>query len=300
MSFITTETQDDIYVGHLGSGARRLEGAPERLSMSDADDRTPQWLPDGRVAYYSERDLTGTIYAQSPGKPDAKVLVEAPVKTVFTALENGEVVYRRPLGPDGGLVRDLGKASEDRWMVKGPGGDERELARGPTGTLRIRCGGADASRCVLGELKGGVRTFAHVDLGSGHVAAAFSRAPNAGSVLVFAVSPDGASVLATNEGTTLTSIRVADGSSREFSTVPAATQIEAFDFLPDGRGLVFTGLGVDGATYGMAHVDLAGRGETLLTAPNVWMVYPAVSPDGKAVAFQEQVYDDDVWMLEPQ
>jgi Tol biopolymer transport system component len=300
MSVITTETQDDIYVARLGPGAKRLDGAPERLSMSDADDRTPQWLADGRVAYYSERDLAGSIYAQTPGKSDAQVLVAPPVEPMFSALKTGELLYRRPLGPDGGLLAELGSAAVDRYMVRRPGAAESELVRGPKGSLRIRCGGSDATHCVLGEVRSGVRTLAHVDLGTGRVDAPFSRVPFDGSQPLFSVSPDGGTVIATSAGRTLTSIRVADGSSREFSTTPVASQVEAFDFTPDGRGLVFAGLGVDGATYGMAHIDLSGRGETLLTAVNAWMVYPAVSSDGKSVAFQEQVYDSDVWLLEPQ
>ncbi len=300
IAVITTEAQDDVYVARLGRGAKQLDGAPQRLSMSDADDRTPQWLADGRVAYYSERDLAGSIYAQTPGRSDARALVDPPVEPLFSALVTGELLYRRPLGPDGGLVADLAGASVDRYMVSRPGEVERELLRGPTHSQRIRCGGSDAAHCVLGEVRSGVRTFAHVDLVTGRVDAPFSRVPFDGSLPLFSVSPDGSTVIATSAGRTLTSIRVADGSSREFSTTPAASQVEAFDFTPDGRGLVFAGLGVDGATYGMAHIDLTGRGETLLTAANAWMVYPAVSPDGKSVAFQEQVYDSDVWLLEPQ
>jgi eukaryotic-like serine/threonine-protein kinase len=300
MLIIPTQAQDDVYVAKLAAGGRRLEGTPERLSMSDADDRTPQWLPDGRVVYYSDRDLAGSLYAQTPGKADARLLVEAPVVPQLDALKTGEIVYRRILGPDGGITSDPRAATVDRFMVRRPGQPEREFLRGPTHTMRVGCSGTDPPRCVLGEMRAGVRTFSRIDLTSGHVDPPFSRVPDTAPVPMFTLSPDGATVVAASAGSTLTVIRVADGSSREFSVTPATDRVEALDFTPDGRGVIFTGIGVDGQNYGLAHVDLSGHGELLLGAYNAWIAFPAVSPDGRSVAFQEQIFDSDVWLLEPQ
>jgi dipeptidyl aminopeptidase/acylaminoacyl peptidase len=114
----------------------------------------------------------------------------------------------------------------------------------------------------------------------------------------FAVSPDGRTIVAATGGKGLLVIRVDDGSSRSIATIPSAEVVQDVEFTSDGQGLVFTGMFFDSALYGIAHVDLTGKGEMLLSSSNAWLALPRVSPDGRWLAFARMAFDSDVWVIE--
>jgi serine/threonine protein kinase len=79
LSVVVDEAQDDVYIADLAPGARRLVGAPRRFTHSETWSRYPDWLPDGRLCFDSNRDTQSAIYAQAPGDPEPRLLVGPPI-----------------------------------------------------------------------------------------------------------------------------------------------------------------------------------------------------------------------------
>jgi Tol biopolymer transport system component len=283
----------DVVLARLAPRATRLDGAPQRLSRSDAVDKDPDWLPDGRVVYYSERSLEGALFAQAPGAVDAVPLVDGPVlHRSLTSLRTGALLYARPISDSGdGAPKAPG---EERFVLR-RGLEEREILRTSSGA-QVRCGARDIARCVLRSRDGGGWSYSRFDLASGRIEPPFYRAGPL--VRGFAVFPDGGSIVVASHGPNLAVVRVADGATRTLTTSPTAQLIQEVAFTSDGQGLIFTGMQFEGALYGMAHVNLDGKGDMLLSSSNTWLSSPAVSPDGKWLAFDERAENSDVWLVE--
>jgi WD40 repeat protein len=275
--------------------------------MSASPDNTARWTSDGRVVYSSRRGGPRTLYAQKLGShEDPQPVVPPPAWFQEQVLTSGDFLFYRAADADGGPLADRPWSGMGRLMLR-HGDDEREILRAPTshvafnqlGRPIVRCGASDPAKCVLGKFKNGASTLARIDLATGSVDAPFFTTTD--RLKELAVSPDGSTaMLAIQDKETLISINVKSGESRTFFTKPAVGLITHVVFMPDGKGLILTGEGFEAGSYGMIHTDLEGKGEVLFTSNNSRMSEPAVSPDGKWVAYDNTAYDTDVWLIEPE
>ncbi len=298
MTVVLSTTQDDVFVVGLAPDARRLVGAPRRVTASDARDAFPAWLPDARLAFWSDRDSQSALYAQPTDGGAASLLVPDPVvRSTFAVLGTGALVFMRPVPTDGG--GDTLPARR-RFMVGKPGGPERELGRElEPSSSTLRCG-AHPSRCVLGSLHDGVLAFAWMDMATGRSASPFFESQAQSSS--FDISPDG-SVLAAVDGRLLTVVHTDTGealtTSVGASVAPNGQLLQGVTFTPDGRTLVVSGMYCEWAPYCLIAADLHGRGSVLRVSKHEWMATPAVSTDGRTLAFRQKSFDNDVWLVEP-
>jgi hypothetical protein len=292
MSVVIADGQEDVYVAHLDASLRRLADAPRRLTRNDAVDRSPSFMPDGRVLFYSHRDNQMALYAQAADAPEASLLVSPPA-TRGVALRTGQLLFQRPDDGDAGLPW----ATPGRLMVARPGGPERELASTLAGeVLDVRCGGGDPAHCVAGVWRDGTMTLSKLDPATGHTEEPFFRGEDRAS---FAVSPDGKTVALAVNSPLLTLVTAETGATRTIPTTPPLGLLQQLTFTPDGRSLVVTGMYLDRGEYGALAVDLDGRGAILLAEGSAWLSSPAVSPDGRTLALHEISFDSDVWLLTP-
>jgi serine/threonine protein kinase/Tol biopolymer transport system component len=292
MSVVIAEGQEDVYVAHLDPSARRLTEPPRRLTRNDAVDRSPSWLPDGRVLFFSRRDNEMALYAQAADAPEATRLVSPPA-TRGVALRTGELLFQRPDDGDAGVPG----TSSGRLVLARPGGAERELARTVADeNLEVRCGGGDAAHCVAGIWHDRTMTLAKLDPATGRTEEPFFRGEDRAS---FAVSPDGKTVALAVNAPLLTLVATETGATRTIPTTPSMGLLQQLTFTPDGRSLVITGMYLDRGQYGALAVDLDGRGTVLFAEGSAWLSSPAVSPDGRSLALHEIAFDTDVWLLTP-
>jgi len=71
------------------------------LAPSPADDRDPTWMPDGRIAFISDRDGEDRLYATRPGQSRPDLLVDANgVRSACFAPDGREMAYLVE-GPEG-------------------------------------------------------------------------------------------------------------------------------------------------------------------------------------------------------
>ena len=292
MSIGIAEGQEDVHLARLDASARKLVEPPRRLTRNDAVDRSPSWLPDGRVLFFSRRDNEMALYAQSTDAPEATLLVSPPA-TRGVALRTGELLFQRPDDGDAGIPG----TTSGRLMLAKPGGSERELARTVAGeSLEVRCGGGDPAHCVAGVWHDRTMTLAKLDPATGRTEEPFFRGEDRAS---FAVSPDGKTVALAASSPLLTLVTTDTGATRTIPTTPAAGLLQQLTFTPDGRSLVITGMYFEKGQYGVLGVDLDGRGAVLHAEGSAWMSSPAVSPDGRTLALHEIAFDTDVWLLTP-
>jgi hypothetical protein len=290
IAVLRDQRQSDVFVARLSADGRRLDGLPERLSQSEADDALPAWSGDGRVLYWSGRDQIRATYVQAVHGSTAELLVRDTIPWTLQPLTTGDLlVTRGRYGDASGMVATV---------VVGPRG-ERELASGelvkgerPT----VRCGGRDPARCVLWKKEQGTSSIAHLDATSGKLDPPFFRDP---AITDVAVSPDGATVVVTTNTDLLTTVRVADGETHRFSTTPTASSLVHVAYTSDGRGLFVTASHVGDAVHALMRVDLHGRGAILYSTSTAMLSDPAPSPDGRWIAFQELASAVDVYLLEP-
>jgi serine/threonine protein kinase/Tol biopolymer transport system component len=292
MSVVIAEGQEDVHLARLDASGRKLLEPPRRLTRNDAVDRSPSWLPDGRVLFYSHRDNEMALYAQAPDAAEATLLVSPPA-TRGVALRTGELLFQRPDDGDAGLAR----ATSGRLMTSRPGGPERELARTVEGeSLDVRCGGSEAAHCVIGVWHDQTMTLAKLDPTTGRAEEPFFRGEDRAS---FAVSPDGKTVALAVGSPLLTLVAIETGATRTIPTTPGAGLLQHLTFTPDGRGLIITGMFLERGPYGALAVDLEGRGTVLYADRSAWLSSPSVSPDGRTLALHEISFDTDVWLLSP-
>ncbi|HEY3817843.1 MAG TPA: protein kinase [Polyangiaceae bacterium] len=292
MSVVIDDALEDVYLARLDAGARRLLEPPRRLTRNDAVDRSPSWLPDGRVLFFSRRDNELALYAQAPDAPEATLLVPPPA-TRGVALRTGELLFQRPDDADAGIAG----VTSGRLVVGRPGGAEHELARTVEGeSLEIRCGGGDPGRCVAGVWHDQTMLLSKLDPLTGRTEEPFFRGEDRAS---FAVSPDGKTVALAASSPLLTLVATETGATRTIPTTPSAELLQSLTFTPDGRSLVITGMHLEKGEFGALAVDLEGRGTVLYAEGSAWLSSPAVSPDGRTLALHEITLDSDVWLLTP-
>jgi serine/threonine-protein kinase len=290
--------QIDVYAGMFAPNGRSLASDPVRVSTSDTRDRWPQWLPDGRVAYYSEKvggRPVGAIYARAIGRGDAEPIVPPPVAaSPFLALRGGRFLVRRPTNGDGGAPALRFDEVVTRFMLVGDG-DERELFRGSLASVNVRCAGDDPHRCIVGRVDHRMLALSRVDLLSGEEGPVFARLPVKGDWW-FDVSPDASTIVVTNEDDKLT-VMTQKG-SHSFTTTPSMSALQSPTFAPDGRSVLVSGIGFSDSVYAVGRFDLEGRGTPIVTTASDWLASPAVSGDGRWLAFDKMVLDEDVWLFE--
>ena len=115
-----------------------------------------------------------------------------------------------------------------------------------------------------------------------------------GRILDWDVSPDHSSlVLGTNTGTPLQLISLNTGKTTAVAS-PGFQSAESVNWTADGKGFFVSSPSAAG--HEMSFVNLRGS-STLLRSTSVgsWLV---PSPNGKHVAFMDQSYDSNVWLLQ--
>jgi Tol biopolymer transport system component len=139
-------------------------------------------------------------------------------------------------------------------------------------------------------------TLSSFDVMSGQVGPAlFSGA----GITSFAVSPDGQTVVVMDRSPRLTMVDRSTGRARSETTAPGAGFLQEGVFTPDGKTLIVSGAEFEQDRFGMAALDLNGRGTMLATSSNQWIAGPRVSPDGRHLAYTTLVLAGDVWLVKP-
>jgi hypothetical protein len=276
-----TRSSSKVWWGRLVGG--RLE-AVRRLTLNDADEMQPAWLDDQTIVYQGETEGGYALFAQR--------LDEAAPRP--WAREPGGFLGRPHAGPDGILAaaRRPGAADATLVSVVPPDGPHEVWVEDARHTA-VRCAPGASPSCLCAWIEGDVRRLAP---------ATDAGCPSTGvevrvGDLRFGAqpSPDGRAALVVDDEA-LWRIDVANGAQARVPTGSLGVQFAAWG--EDGQSALVTAW-TPTAAFVMARVDLAGGQEpVVLQASAGWVASPVLSPDGTALAWQEDQMSARIWRMD--
>jgi serine/threonine protein kinase/Tol biopolymer transport system component len=281
----------DVYLADIEDRGRRLARI-RPLTRDVRYDWPMEWSRDNqRMLFVSNRNGHRELFLQDVDAETPERLVSAGTDVLsarFTS-EGRSVLFwldQTSTPSDSGTI----------MRVPATGGPYEALPRGGThGTARCKCACAPETRCVLGEIRNGELVVSTLDpeIGKGAELARFEL-PGALSEEAWDLSPDGTRLVAAGPDSVLRIVDLRTRSER-LVTVPGWSAFQFVTWDARGEGWFVTSWWDKGRA--LLRVDPDGRA-FLLHNTQQWLGRPTGSPDGRRLAFSEQVFDGNVWIAE--
>jgi Tol biopolymer transport system component/DNA-binding winged helix-turn-helix (wHTH) protein len=288
--------RQDIYVGELKENGTRLD-APRRLTFSDSQNFVLGWSPDSKAIFF-QSDRTGAFqsYQQKLDQEDSELLT--PIGGAVSAVAT----------PDGRSIlywSSQGNTYPLRLMrLPLPQGAPQQVLEFPAGEVAdFDCPQRAPSDCVLYRSEKDQWIFYELNplQGLGREIKRFKLSTPKERRLTtpkeFALSPDGMH-FATLQGRRSGKVIVLDLNNGEerIITLPARWAVWGLSWTPDGKGMY---LATQDKGYLMVRLSLDGKFRVLLDrGRDNWLGFPMTSRDSLHLAFSQQVFENNAWLLE--
>jgi Tol biopolymer transport system component len=295
-AFLKSEEKTTLFVGELTEAGSRIV-RPRHFPVSESSEAIVDWAPDSRSVFFvSDRSDHFGIYKQSLDQDFAEQI-----------LSDG---YNRNarLTPDAKSIVYLGIGEKGPWPARGPepvmrvsvnGGPAEYLYTARPYSL-VSCARSPSHLCVIGEpIEDGKQLAVSVldpEKGRGPELFRFALVANDDSWYI-ALSPDGTRVAASRTLTGPIHILSAAGHELQQVRVKDWSNVEAFNWASDGKGLFVTTAIRNGKD--ILHVDLHGNAHLLWEnsgASGETVACP--SPDGRHLAFNSWTTSGNMWIME--
>ncbi len=296
LAVVKAHSRNDVYVGELQDGGRRLV-SPKRLTVSESDDYATGWLGDSKtVLFQTNRTGRNQVFAQTENG------TAAPIHRSAEEQDGAET------NPDGRWilywsVARLGDtpATIKRLMrLPALGGFAEPVPESPAdNSTDFDCPVRPDSSCVLGNWKQGELIFHSLDpaQGQGHEVARTKLALP--TDLNWRVSPDGRRIALASTDQLHEKVRILDlanGAQRDLQ-LPQGWLIWSLSWTADGNALIAAAQSAPG--YFIARIELNGKTSVLLDrGRNHWLGRAYPSADGRHLAFTQMTWENNVWLLE--
>jgi serine/threonine protein kinase/WD40 repeat protein len=282
--------RDDVYVGALADNGTRLE-VPRRLTLSDSNDFPNVWMRDGKsVLFESNRTGRFQIYKQQVDQDTAEPLVQGSDDERSAALSpDGASILYWTTGVGGSALPAVTRL----MRLPTSGGSPEQILEAPVETApSFDCPSHSGSFCVLGRPEQGHMSFYALDPvhGLGKEVARMQ-----GTIVPFlAISPDGARIAVTS-GDQIHILDLRRGTERAVP-VPNGLRIRSLAWAADGNALF---AGAQSTGYFIGRIEMDGKIRVLLDrGRNHFVSSPSPSLDGRQLAFTEQTFESNSWLLE--
>ena len=283
---IKGRTRDDVYVGELSENGASL-GSPKRLTFSDSLDFADAWARDGKtILFESDRAGRFQIFKQQLGSETAQILAPGPDD------EHGAT-----LSPDGAWIlywttaNGESPAASKRLMRLAASGGPPEQILETSIESSVDCARSSGSFCILSRPEQDYLVFYELDPPRGF-GKEIARTPRPMGSSEWSISPD-ATRLAVAVSNGLHVVNLRDKTEHD---IPFPGRVLSLSWASDGKGLFAA---VQSLDYRILRIELDGKRRTLLnTGRNQWLGAINPSPDGRNLAFSQQTFYSNSWLLE--
>jgi Tol biopolymer transport system component len=298
VAFRRWSVQNRSYVAELESNGTRLSN-PRPLTSSEGHEYPSRWTADSKsVIFQSNRNGPYGIFRQ---------FLDENVREPLLLAESDTFIGDTIISPDGAWAVYLADQKD--------GGDSAQVMRVPIAgglsqpVLTLdhygppRCARSPAVLCVMAEQtpdrKQVVFTGFDPIKGRGRELTRFDVNPKAD--YAWDLSPDGTRIAIAKAGET--HIDLIDTSGKPIMGIAVkgwdlGLGVDGFDWALDQKGLFITSRTQQGGEV-LLHVDLQGNTHKLWEAPRAsGLLWGIPSPDGRHLAFPNNILNSNMWMVE--
>jgi eukaryotic-like serine/threonine-protein kinase len=291
--------RDDVYVGDLKENGNRMD-APRRLTVSASIDRPAAWTSDSKaVLFVSDRTGRQQLFKQRLDQDAPEQLVQASENVLggeFTSDGSWILYWLAALAKAGAA-----SASARLMRIPAAGGPSEQVLEVPAdATIDVHCSSSMGGSCILSRWEQGHLIFYLLDAvrGKGKEVAR-TKLDSAGDYLSWKVSPDGSRIAFAYSDPTQIQMRIIDLRNGTERNVPFPKKWNLWDHTWSANGNVLFLSAQSPAGYFIASLELNGKSHILLDrGRSQWVGEVHASPDGRRLAFAQQTFDTNVWLLE--
>jgi serine/threonine protein kinase/Tol biopolymer transport system component len=293
LALVKGHIRDDVYVGEL-KDARTLMASPTRLTVSESEDYPSGWMSDNKtILFSSDRMGRSQIFRQQMEHDTAEPLTEGPDDQTGASMT-----------PDGRWILFWSSARVDgpppatKRLMRYPisGGSPEQVLEGKIDEVYFDCHARPASSCVLSRSEQGQFIFYALDPVEGQ-GKELARTKS-GSHGDWSVSYDGSRIAVEAGGQLGPQIEILDvrnGTERSVQ-LPHGWHMGSLTWAADGNSLFAA---AQSSTYFIVRIALDGKTNVLVDrGRNQWVSFPCLSPDGHHLAFNQQTFENNAWLLE--
>jgi eukaryotic-like serine/threonine-protein kinase len=284
----------DVYVADFKDGSTHLD-SPTRLTVSESFDYPSAWARDSKaVLFWSDRTGRNQIFRQQLERDTAEPLIQGPDDEVDPKLsvDGAWVLYASSVHGGGDSRRRL-----MRFPASG-GSPEQILGIPSDAAYDFDCPSLPPSSCVLSRWEKGELIFDALDPVRGQGKELARIKLGFPTDLVWKVSPDGSRIAVSSQDQLSEQVRILDlwkGTERNLQ-LPHGWYIGVLSWAADGNALFASAQSTDSL---IVRIELDGKPRVLLNrGRNQWLSSPCPSPDGRRLAFSQQVFENNASLVE--
>jgi eukaryotic-like serine/threonine-protein kinase len=297
LAVVKTRARDDVFVGELRDGGTRLD-SPTRLTVSESRDFPSGWKHDNRTIFFSSnRTGRSQVFRQQMEQDTAEPLIKGPDDETGAELSpDGAWILYWSTTPAVGDSPPI-TARLMRFPVSG-GSPEQVLEARIDAATDFHCSSHPGSSCILSRWEQGQLIFYALDPVQGQGKDLARTKLGLPTQLAWSVSPEGARVAVASSDQLREQVRILDlrnGTERNLQ-LPHGWRISDPRWAANGNALFAA---ARSTVYFIARIDLDGTTRVLLDqGTNHWLSSTCPSPDGRRLAFSQQTFESNVWLLE--
>jgi len=290
---LKAHTASDVFVAEWKKDDAGLD-VPRNLTQGDTNQSPDGWFGDSRAILFTS-DRTGrrqisrlqlepvTATAIAPG-PDTQVAPEI-------SPDGAWIIYWSASDTDAATLRVM--------RAPAAGGSPQQILQFPSdNTTYIHCPSSPGSSCVLSRMENDQLTFYAFDALNGQGSKALAKTHlQSPKFLTWSISQDGAQIVLASDDLLPGQVRILDmRTGRENNLSLPKGSLQGISWTSDSKSLIVS---ICSDECFLARVELDAKTTVLLHGGiNQNYSNPIASPDGRKMAFGQQVSNNNAWLLE--
>ena len=295
---VKSHARNDVYVGELKDGGTLL-ASPTRLTVSESADYPSGWMPDSKtILFQSNRTGRYQIFRQQLEQDTAEPVIQGPDDETDAELSpDGRWILYWSWAHGGG---DPPPTTKRLMRYPASGGSPEPVLEAPSDAATdFHCPSRPASSCVLSRWEQGELIFYALDPAQGRGKDLARTELGMPAVLDWSISPDGSRVAIASRDQLREQVRILDlrKNTERNLQLPQGWFIFRLNWAANDNTLFAAALHT--TRFLIARIDLDGKTHVLLDrGRNQFPNAPCASPDGRHLAFGQQTWEDNAWLLE--